>query len=307
MSLTLPTPLPDESIYSLVCRYLMLTFPDKKRVSQALFGHEQVLSGPEALGNSIEFLHRQGGKQFWPVLDDMLRAMTAYPLYGVFTIKREQGWLRKTIASFYPGQRHVLYRGFYHPDHKVDCLKYCPECVHNDLDEFGVAYWHRSHALPFIRSCWRHGCDLVELDFKGNKYALPEQGGGVVKSSRLHQDLAKVAAQILRKANPKVLCREKVCLAFMETVGCKEHDELVRVAGDIQRSIESQYSSVELDCVGVRRSFSQGGKRPWVLEVFNTATIVSISEYLLVVFELYGSWKKFFKFMKEVVPQRMLK
>lgn len=35
-------------------------------------------------------------------------------------------------------------------------LMYCPVCVVNDREQFGAAYWHRSHQLPFVRVCHKH-------------------------------------------------------------------------------------------------------------------------------------------------------
>ncbi|UYM15460.1 TniQ family protein [Endozoicomonas euniceicola] len=302
MALMFPTPLPDESIYSLVCRYLRLTFPVKYRASKVLFGHEQAMAGPESLGRSLAYLHEQGGKQFWPRLEDMVRATTAYNLYGIFTRKRDQGYLFKTIASYYPGQRHALYQGFYHPDNKVDCLKFCPECIESDTEEFGVAYWHRSHALPFVFCCWKHDCSLIEVNSGKKNFFLPCKHSNENKNNKsvlkTNQQIAKMSYSILKSANPVWMSRELLCYVMKRELNVK-YAQSESVAGDLlQAHIEECHSLDILNKLSLRLYFEQGESRPWVVESLNTATLAHIPEQLLIMVELFGSWKSVKKVCK---------
>lgn len=40
-------------------------------------------------------------------------------------------------------------------------LKFCPECVKEDLANFGESYWCREHQLPAVSMCQRHGHSLL--------------------------------------------------------------------------------------------------------------------------------------------------
>lgn len=42
-------------------------------------------------------------------------------------------------------------------------LRFCAECVAQDLREFGVPYWHREHQVKFVTRCWRHDLRLKEV------------------------------------------------------------------------------------------------------------------------------------------------
>ncbi|MCY7296240.1 TnsD family Tn7-like transposition protein [Alteromonas sp. a30] len=43
-------------------------------------------------------------------------------------------------------------------------LKSCPLCVQEDLSNYGVSYWHRSHQVPGVATCGYHGTVLSFLE-----------------------------------------------------------------------------------------------------------------------------------------------
>lgn len=46
----------------------------------------------------------------------------------------------------------------------------CPECLKVDSMDYEVSYFHRSHQIPGVSTCWKHG---VELIYKCGKCARP--------------------------------------------------------------------------------------------------------------------------------------
>lgn len=48
-------------------------------------------------------------------------------------------------------------------------LNYCEKCRRSDIQQFGVAYWHRVHQLPVVFFCPHHGDKLVKFGFKRSK------------------------------------------------------------------------------------------------------------------------------------------
>ena len=40
--------------------------------------------------------------------------------------------------------------------------KLCPDCLVDDEKEYGVPYIHRSHQIPSVTACWRHGRALLD-------------------------------------------------------------------------------------------------------------------------------------------------
>lgn len=57
----------------------------------------------------------------------------------------------KVISSTAIG--HSRFKTFYG-------LKYCPQCVVEDLDKYGFTYWHVNHQIPGTEACYRHFCLL---------------------------------------------------------------------------------------------------------------------------------------------------
>jgi len=45
-------------------------------------------------------------------------------------------------------------------------LRYCPECVRDDVKTYGETYWHRVHQLPAMMYCTKHRARLYESDVK---------------------------------------------------------------------------------------------------------------------------------------------
>lgn len=42
--------------------------------------------------------------------------------------------------------------------------KYCPQCVAEDRESYGAAYWHIDHQIPLMMLCPEHGCLLQTAD-----------------------------------------------------------------------------------------------------------------------------------------------
>lgn len=57
---------------------------------------------------------------------------------------------------------------------KFGCAKECASCNKENLDEFGTTTWMRSHQLPGVSVCWRHGCVLYVRKFRKTGIDLPE-------------------------------------------------------------------------------------------------------------------------------------
>jgi len=64
--------------------------------------------------------------------------------------------------------------------------RYCDACIAEDIGEVGEDYWHRSHNLPFVTRCWKHGLRLKAPERKGAGLSITglphEQHGVAVRS-----------------------------------------------------------------------------------------------------------------------------
>jgi hypothetical protein len=53
-------------------------------------------------------------------------------------------------------------------------LRLCQSCVHEDIDFWGYSYWRRSHQIPGVLWCMKHGCSLMEVQDRRAKDHFPE-------------------------------------------------------------------------------------------------------------------------------------
>ncbi|MGR3969679.1 TnsD family Tn7-like transposition protein [Shewanella sp. 1180_01] len=85
-------------------------------------------------------------------------------------------------------------------------IKFCPQCAIENIQEFGTSYWHRSHQIPGIESCYKHQVWLVHLPLversKLSHGFLP-QVENQKQSSLLSYDLAKYTASYLEGVSKK--------------------------------------------------------------------------------------------------------
>lgn len=80
-------------------------------------------------------------------------------------------------------------------------LKSCPLCIQNDILDCGVSYWHRSHQIPGVNACSRHGTTLhfVELTQRQRliRHLLPKQEVEIQYSPHIDILVAEFSAQLL--------------------------------------------------------------------------------------------------------------
>ncbi|WAH58843.1 TnsD family transposase [Pseudomonas silvicola] len=159
-----PTPFPDETIASLVCRYYQLagglgvrrTLVDLFGVVTKAYGsdlpchlaHLEAVLGCEQLVDEHTLL-----PYFSPFLtaEKKLRARQFMQGRESIGLKMELGI---TAAGF----------------EKFNIRRYCPRCVATDFAYFGVSYWHVSHHAAGVHVCPKHHCYLHRV--------LPEVGKG---------------------------------------------------------------------------------------------------------------------------------
>ncbi len=87
----------------------------------------------------------------------------------------------------------------------LNALRFCPRCCAREVEEAGESYWHRSHNLPAVHVCSRHGCDLLEVAVTSFDRAflmpLPHQQGGhrtpQQMPTKVLEDLADRTANLL--------------------------------------------------------------------------------------------------------------
>lgn len=178
-----PCPLPDESLESVVYRYHLLTGSSSEtNTSTSLFN---VYCAPgdynrEHVRVLVEKLYGVGNDRF----DLFLVNHTYYRLTKNFNSGsmlgaiRDGGW---RIANF-------------------GSSKFCPICVRNDIEVFGVPYIHRSHQPNLVDFCWEHHAKLSAINDRPlrGKYLCAED---------FYRHLKEIANQEVVKTNSRFQIR----------------------------------------------------------------------------------------------------
>ena len=139
-----------------------------------LFGaHQPAVAAPIPIGiGALRHKLNIASQSEW---QRMIDSMTLLPLYELWrqptltdcqyeAVSHNTGPYRKTLISNSRGWS--AFRG---------SLRFCRACIADDLHNHGVAYWHRSHQVPWVVCCHRHNTPLYLhiLHKRSAGYRLP--------------------------------------------------------------------------------------------------------------------------------------
>jgi len=159
-----PTPYPDESYYSVLCRYYVRSGSTSHvRTRNELFENDQCLSTAVFFPARLDCIER------WiPSGAITRREFTANHTMFHYMVVSYSGKLREAMNDIFKGIK---------PEVNVDImgrqkswrlwseyLRYCPECVADDILLYGETYWHRIHQLPGVVYCTKHKSLLVDSE-----------------------------------------------------------------------------------------------------------------------------------------------
>nr|WP_315464911.1 TnsD family Tn7-like transposition protein [uncultured Rhodoferax sp.] len=146
----------DETLYGWCSRFHQLNVGSSARsTSRMLFGHPKAALWHDVPGHMGEFQQRTQGAFGDP--RNLLRERTLFGFHVPFlTAELEENLLKGLVDSDGTNSRKQL--GFEHIDRlKINALKWCPECVDQQLRETGFSWWQMSQQEPTALVCRVHG------------------------------------------------------------------------------------------------------------------------------------------------------
>ncbi|GBH11725.1 Cyanate permease [Pseudomonas syringae pv. actinidiae] len=176
-----PQPFPDESLYSLAVRFHKLIAHESYReTSRELFGVYSRTCGsvlPCCLGSLSQRL-----KAAYSV-DDLIERFTLLPLYRPFMAESKYPVVRATMAGS-SGSGLKMSLGITASRFlKHDSFRYCESCTREDIQKYGVPYWHRIHQAIGSCCCPHHEEVLYAITFPDRAdwrcMMLPTEAHGV--------------------------------------------------------------------------------------------------------------------------------
>jgi Tn7-like transposition protein D/TniQ len=152
----LPTPNPDELLYSLCARFsYRVRYPNAKSVIQELFGSttgRAIVDLPNRLGYLAANLPR--GTLL--TVSNLIDKHTPFPFFSAFIAPERVKQIRKDMQASSGPASHMRSGIMGSNIPKPSYMRFCPACKQGDKNRLGEVYWHRVHQLPGIEVCPSH-------------------------------------------------------------------------------------------------------------------------------------------------------
>ncbi|MCZ8021492.1 MAG: TnsD family Tn7-like transposition protein [Cyclobacteriaceae bacterium] len=152
--------LPDETLYSLICRFKNHNCPlGYHDITQLLFGLTHITIRPDLPIRLREFSERTIHILGLDV-SEVISKLTIWPYYLHFLNegKKERilGFLKTETGTNFLQTCGLMSN--YFP--RSGFPKYCPACLNESYKYYGIYYWKRVHQIPHIIVCPIHNCFL---------------------------------------------------------------------------------------------------------------------------------------------------
>ncbi len=164
-----PKPYPDEILYSLLARYHIRSGNTSPKITlQELFNCRTTVATVDLPSNLSSLIYKISFISNYQV-EDLIYKHTLYPFYSVFLPPERTSQVIESMKRDQGGDIHrragIMASSITMPRY----FRFCPNCLEEDLNNYGEAYWHRLHQSPGVLVCPTHGVLLQDSN-------LPLQG-----------------------------------------------------------------------------------------------------------------------------------
>ncbi|MFD1780816.1 TnsD family Tn7-like transposition protein [Fredinandcohnia salidurans] len=158
-----PTLFPDELLYSGIARYHLMSgnFAHKHSVNNIF--EEKLVCSTVDLPTHVKYLSNKINNIY--TVKQLIRDHTLYAYYSTFLPKEKAIQIFNLMSEGSPwGEVHISLGLASSAVKRPRYLRYCRECVTEDITSYKEPYWHRSHQIPGVIFCPIHKVELVETD-----------------------------------------------------------------------------------------------------------------------------------------------
>lgn len=310
-----PMSMPDETLHSRITRYHSLS---GNRTAAETF-HDLFRSTPFSVGlvpKQIETLAARLPGDPESNVEELICANTMFPAYRPFLGIGQRGDNVRAGSSLSGVARIPRREGSVHRKAKL-----CSACVQQDLLETGYAYWHRSHHLPGVSVCWRHGeslkhaCPKCSHPFFRKLRLLPKLTEPCVcgwsaldpeivnHGTTLERNFAQFSHEVLQRNFP-LMSSETLNAVYVRQ--CKKrgfiHGKLVGAA-KLFDSIRSKYGDESLSRMD--KAYGAGKLHQWIrFRSYNGQLDMPLARHMIIAQHLFGCADRFEEALnKELILQ----
>jgi len=153
----LPTPRPDELLYSVFARYAVhMGILSPKQCLDDLFGCRTVVATVDLPSHLDAFLANAG--HLWDISpEDLVYRYTLLPLYAPFVPDKRRRSAISQMRSSAGGALHVQLGVSASTVSPPSHLRFCPTCLEDQHRRCGEYFWQRSWQVAGIEACRLHG------------------------------------------------------------------------------------------------------------------------------------------------------
>ena len=157
MLLGFPLPYPDELIYSTIARYRVHSgIVSAKELLKDVFGNTRIIASSDLLGY-LELIAGVYPEQLNVTPSDLLYRHTLFPIYAPFIGEARRQRLTQELFDDNATTIHLTAGIVASRIKQPSFLRYCPECVIEQVREKGECYWLRKWQISGVESCPKHG------------------------------------------------------------------------------------------------------------------------------------------------------
>ena len=170
MLIHFPTPYPEETFYSVLCRYYISTgIREMATVDRELFGGKN--------GSSICTLYPNRTiasvmAELPDGLFDVKGLILNHTSFLYYTRIYDKGTKTAMLKDLAEGCGEMPAHLWYTYPRMKYSLRYCPLCVKDDTRVFGEPYYHVVHQIPLSCVCTRHRCRLKQIRLRNPQKQL---------------------------------------------------------------------------------------------------------------------------------------
>jgi len=151
----LPPQLPDESIFSRICRYFTMSGMSTSQFLTRVFANERIAIHPYLTADTRAISVHCENESI-----DIVWNQTLLPLFA-FYLPRYAPIICDPSSSSQQLVRACQLAAFKGGDRLK--AKYCQMCAADDIQQYGVAYWHCSQQIPGVEACYKHHLWLTSI------------------------------------------------------------------------------------------------------------------------------------------------
>ncbi|MGQ4650328.1 TnsD family Tn7-like transposition protein [Lyngbya aestuarii] len=157
-----PKPYPDEILYSVMARYHIRSANTSPKVTlRELFNSPSTIATAD-LPSNLNILSEN--LQFFSnyTVEELIYKYTLYPFYSVFLPPKRAIQVKESMKAEQGGDIHTRAGIMASSVAMSRYFRFCPNCLEEDLQKYGEAYWHRLHQIPGVVVCPVHAVMLKD-------------------------------------------------------------------------------------------------------------------------------------------------